>query len=111
MITVVNKYAHIASANDVNIMRPSPLGNPFSHKHGTLASYQVSTRQEAVAAYKKHLVSEINLRNPAILKALKNIQQLSEAGSVNLVCCCKPLACHGDVIKELIESNLYQFNV
>jgi hypothetical protein len=31
---------------DVYIGRPSPWGNPFSHKQGTLAQFQVASREE-----------------------------------------------------------------
>jgi len=31
---------------------------------------------------------------------------MAKTGDVNLVCFCKPKACHGDIIKKLIEEKL-----
>lgn len=74
------------------IGRPSPWGNPFSHKEGTLAKYKVATREEAVAKYKEWL-----LNNPVLLAQLPQLR-----GKI-LGCWCKPLSCHGDVLVELID--------
>ena len=81
---------------DVYIGRPSKWGNPFTHKRDgkTLAKYVVGSREEAVEAYRewitngdgKHLIND--------LRELKNKV---------LGCWCKPLACHGDVLDELVE--------
>ena len=77
---------------DVYIGRPSKWGNPFSHKEGTLAKYKVDTREEAVEKYREYI-----LDNPVLLDALHELK-----GKV-LGCWCKPLACHGDILIELIE--------
>ncbi len=98
MITVVNKRAHTPTAHDVYIGRPSALGNPFSHKEGTLAQHKVATREEAVARYREWLDEKIRTEDPAVMAALKAIQKDSV-----LVCWCKPAACHGDVIAEALQ--------
>ena len=81
---------------DEYIGRPSKWGNPFTHKQDgkTLAKYVVSTREEAVEAYRtwitegegKHLLSH-----------------LSELEGKVLGCWCAPLACHGEVLLDLID--------
>lgn len=56
------------SEYNIYIGRPSKWGNPFSHKPGTLATYKVETRQQAIAAYKqwittgagKHLLNDLH---------------------------------------------------
>lgn len=70
---------------DVYIGRPSIWGNPFSiGKDGT--------RTEVIEKYRAYILS-----NPALLK------QLSELRGKTLGCWCKPHACHGDVLVELLE--------
>ena len=81
--TVVNKYHKIPY--DVNIMRPSVWGNPYSHMEGTLAEYKVDTREEAVANYKSYLLGSEIL-----------INKLPELIGKILCCVCKPKSCHGD---------------
>lgn len=79
------------SSYDVYIGRPSKWGNPYSHLLGTQAEFMVSTREEAIAKYKDYL-----LNNHELMKALPELQ-----GKV-LGCWCKPKACHGDVLVELL---------
>jgi DNA modification methylase len=81
--TVVNRYH--GTAFDVNIMRPGPWGNPF--KNGT--------REENVSRYRAwlHAPEQAGLRERA---------RLELRGKV-LACCCKPLACHGDVLAAYVD--------
>lgn len=93
---VVNKYdrSRKTTTNDVNIMRPTIFGNPFSHMANTVAQYRVATRDEAINAYRQWLGKEIKeVRNTELIAALRAIPD-----DATLVCCCKPLGCHGDVI-------------
>ena len=70
---------------DVYIGRPSKWGNPFSEgKDGT--------RAEVIKKYHKYMLSNNEL-----------LGQLDELDGKVLGCWCKPLACHGDVLVELIE--------
>jgi hypothetical protein len=80
---------------DVYIGRPSPWGNPFSHKEGTLAKFKVGTRDEAVDQYREWLLS-----NPELLK------KLPELKNKVLACWCSPLRCHGDVLSELANQDV-----
>ncbi len=87
---VVNKYHKIPY--DVYIGRGSIFGNPFSHMDNTKAQYKVATREEAVERYREWIMTQ-----PQILNKLPELK-----GKV-LGCFCKPRACHGDVLVELIE--------
>lgn len=78
---------------DVYIGRPSKWGNPFSHKEGTLATYKVKDRQEAIDRYREWIQTQ-----PQLLASLKELE-----GKV-LGCWCKPQACHGDVLVELLDN-------
>lgn len=70
---------------DVYIGRPSKWGNPYQiGVHGT--------REEVIQKYR-----EMILGNKKLLAALPELR-----GKV-LGCWCYPLACHGDVLVELLE--------
>jgi hypothetical protein len=84
--TVVNIYDASRPAHDVCIMRPGRWGNPFHVRAGI-------TREEAIKSYRKWLLS----RSDLIAAARRELR-----GKV-LGCCCKPLACHGDVIAEIVD--------
>lgn len=75
---------------DIYIGRPSPWGNPFTHKNGTIAKYKVGSRDEAVKAYKEWILTQ-----PELLARLPELK-----GKV-LGCWCKPQACHGDILLEM----------
>ncbi len=78
---------------DIYIGRGSKWGNPFSHKDGTMARFKVSSRSEAVDSYREWIKTQPNLMN-----------DLPELKDKTLGCWCKPQACHGDVLKELVDS-------
>ena len=88
--TVVNRRME---PFDVYIGRPSEWGNPFSHVGGTKAEYYVKDRETAIRLFKEAAVATL-LSNPNWLEPLRNKR---------LGCWCKPLACHGDVIVELLD--------
>lgn len=82
---VLNKYRDRITTNAVNIMRPSKWGNPFViGKDGT--------RQEVIAKYAEWIETQ-----PKLLASLHELK------GRDLVCCCKPEACHGDVLLKLVE--------
>ena len=85
--TVVNKRFEPC---DVYIGRPSIFGNPFSEKkYG---------RQTCIAMYKDYFEQRI-AEEPAFREAVLELR------GKRLGCWCKPLACHGDIIKEWLENN------
>jgi hypothetical protein len=79
---------------DIYIGRPSRYGNPFSHKKGTQAEFLVSSREEAIAAFREWIT------NGDGMHLLDDIHELKNK---TLGCWCKPLACHGDVLAELAD--------
>lgn len=108
MITVVNKYKHAPTRNDVYIGRGSILGNPFTSikDRKTKASVVCDSREESVEKYKQHLIESIETKVKPITDELNRIFKLAKEDDVNLVCYCSPKLCHGDVIKEILESKL-----
>ena len=81
--TVVN---HHVDNYDVYIGRPSKWGNPYSiGKDGN--------RSEVIAKYRKYILGNQELLN-----------DLHELEGKVLGCWCKPKACHGDVIAELVNN-------
>ena len=54
VLNVVNKRTHVTKVGTVDVYcgRGSVLGNPFSHKEGTKATFVVESRDEAVEAYR-----------------------------------------------------------
>ena len=82
----VTNYHAEKGVKGVWIMRPAALGNPF--KIG-----RDGTRLQVIAKFERHA------RADARMKYL--ISQLREDDI--LICCCKPAACHGDVIVKLWE--------
>ena len=74
--------------NDVYIGRGSKWGNPYRiGVHGS--------RDEVIAKYRDYLESNEHLK-----------RSLPELRDKNLVCYCKPKACHGDVLLEKVEEVL-----
>lgn len=80
---VVNKYH---SDFDVNIQRGTMWGNPHKDK----------SREENIAAFRVDFISKIRSGeiNKYHLETLRNMR---------LGCTCKPKACHGDIIAELVN--------
>ncbi|MBP0008066.1 DUF4326 domain-containing protein [Roseofilum sp. Belize Diploria] len=105
-ITVTNgKTSGFHGANKIYIGRNNPkyrlyggnqLANPYKiGKDGT--------REECIAKYKEWLWQCIKAENQIILKTLEMIKQRAETEDIELVCWCKPLACHGDILKSCLE--------
>lgn len=83
MKTTVVNVKH--DAYDLKIMRGTPWGNPFIiGVHGT--------REQVIARYREWVVKQKHL-----------MDKLHELRGKRLGCCCKPLACHGDILVELCE--------
>ena len=92
---VLNKRTCVQGYHTHYIGRPSKWGNPFSHlDQKTLAAFKVATREEAVASYREWI---LNGDGSYLL------DDLDELRDKDLVCWCAPEACHGDVLKELVE--------
>ena len=87
MTKVVNKYRE---AYDVYIGRPSQFGNPFSVKE--------YGREGCIEKYKEYFYKRIK-------EDVKFKEEVLKLKDKVLGCFCKPLACHGDVIKEYLDNN------
>ena len=107
MINVVNKRYHKSTPLDVPIHRGFALGNPWTHIKGeTKALYQCETREESIEKYKVWFDEQIASKNQEVLDVLRKIYKMAKVGDVNLVCYCFPLKCHGQIIKNYVESYL-----
>ncbi len=97
---VVNKHTHTPTDKDVYIGRPSIFGNPFTHLTGaTKAVYLLSSREACLREYHQWLYRNIDpnadgmMYNQALVDAI-----LALPDDAVLVCWCKPLTCHGDIL-------------
>jgi hypothetical protein len=102
MIEIVNRKTgeyHDA----VYVGRGSPLGNPFSHKSGTMAEFQVETRDEAVEKYRQWLAGQLREGGWAALTFHELVQFYKDFGYLKLACWCVPKRCHAEVIAEMVK--------
>lgn len=109
-VEVINTHHLKGKKEGEYIGRGSPLGNPYSHQEGTTALYKVATREEAIEKYRIWLHEQIEKHNFKVIEELDRLtyKAISE-GSLKLRCYCKPLDCHGDVIKEYLEGAIERF--
>ena len=97
MPRVLNGRTDLIPADAVYVGRPSKWGNPWriGEKHPT--DGHKLTRQEVLEMYQRAL--------PIMLSARRDdgslILDLSELRGKDLVCWCKPLPCHADILLEL----------
>lgn len=66
-------------------LKGSKWGNPY--KEG-----RDGTRQEILIKYREHITNSPEL-----------LADLHELKGKKLACWCKPLGCHGDILKELVQ--------
>jgi len=78
---VLNKYKDAIPSNAVWIMRPGKWGNPF-------AIGKDGDRAEVIAKYEKWFSA-----NKSMVRDARR-----ELAGRDLVCCCSPQVCHGDVL-------------
>lgn len=77
----------------------SALANPFKTKEHTIEAHN-----RVVAEYRAWLWERIKEGNPAVCNELNGLLNAYNWGcEIKLACWCKPLPCHGDVIKACIE--------
>lgn len=76
-----------AQPGDVFIDRETIWGNPY-------VIGRDGTRKECIAKYRKMLTTNREL-----------MAQIETLRGKRLVCWCKPDACHGDVLVDLLETN------
>jgi hypothetical protein len=118
VIHVVSKHWYVSQnpAQEFYIGRGSVLGNrATSIQNGsTKAEVICQTPEESITWFSQWLHVQLAEKDPSVCQQLNRIYQAAKQGDVYLICFCKkaPQAkppqkpCHGDVIKELIESKL-----
>lgn len=84
MIKVVNKNKE---EFDVYIGRGSKWGNPF-------VIGMSGSRKQVINMYREYILSKPEL-----------LEDLHELKGKRLGCYCKPLPCHGDILKELADAS------
>ena len=106
MIRVINKYKESKKEGEVgiNIMRGTPLGNPFIMQDNSDAE-----RDRVCDQYRAWISEKYKDETSEQYKEIQRIVEiLSKGYNVALICCCKPKRCHGDVIlvglKNLIKT-------
>lgn len=109
MIYVYNRKVETHNGpNNFYIGRGSVLGNPYTHitDKKTKALYQAKDRDDAIEKY-SHYFDLMYGSNIAFTKEIDKIYEVYKSGvDVYLECYCYPLRCHGDIIKEKLESRL-----
>lgn len=86
---VLNYKTDAVGPGAINIMRPHRFSNPYPIT-------RQATRSHVINLYARWLVGE--------LKAGRiSIYDLAELKGKDLVCCCKPLRCHGDILEAVAE--------
>lgn len=108
MIYVYNRRIETHNKNDFYIGRGSVLGNPYSHikDRKTKAIYEAKDRNDAIDKY-SYYFDLMYGSNKTFTQAIDEIYEVYKSGDdVFLGCFCKPLRCHGDVIKEKLEKRL-----
>jgi hypothetical protein len=83
-VRILNKSTDCIPDDAVYIGRPSKWGNPF------ILGID-GTRSTVISMYREYLQNSVLLGD------------LNELVGHDLVCWCKPLACHGDVLCALVE--------
>lgn len=108
MIKVIHKKDTDKYKNVIYIGRGSNLGNPYTSikNRETLAEFTVDSRVESVECFRKYLNDCIEIRDEKACDELNQIYKLAIKEGVFLSCFCKPKSCHGDIIKEIVESKI-----
>jgi hypothetical protein len=97
MPQVLNRYKSWIPPEAVYVGRPTKFGNPFTHQPAgtTLAQFIVKDRNASVDSYEAWLLAQ-----PELVAAVKE-----ELKGKDLVCYCKPMRCHGDVLLRIANED------
>lgn len=83
----------------IYIGRPSPLGNPFIMR-------SEEDRHNVVEQYRNALYFRPDLLPEGALEAVQELCLRHHKGeTLKLGCYCSPKECHGDILKEYIETS------
>lgn len=102
-ITILNKHQLKCEPVDaIYIGRGSPLGNPFPVKYFGLGT--------CIEMYKEWLTDRIRAQTPEVIDELDRIAfNVIDKGQATLLCFCKPNACHGDYIAEVVLDKVKEY--
>jgi hypothetical protein len=108
MIKVIHKKDADKYDNVFYVGRGSALGNPYTsiQDRQTQAEFVVDSRKESIQCFKDYLLKKIEEKDDKICVTMNEIYTSALKGDVYLACYCKPKSCHGDVIKEIVESKI-----
>ena len=103
-IRILNKSKDKYTIDDTYIGRGSVLGNPYTHLPlgSTAAEIQVESREKAIEMYREYVIYKIKHDTKFRTAMIRLVGTILKGEDVNLVCYCKPKACHGDVIKDFV---------
>jgi len=110
MITVVNHHKTNIQSLQANVQdkvldvmksHGSVLGNP-NYNNKTMPLH------ENLNKYLAWLREEYNKRGEVFAELMKVVNWEKGGKNIYLVCCCKPKACHGDIIKDAAEAVVKQ---
>jgi Domain of unknown function (DUF4326) len=110
-ITLLNKYHLDCPDQSLNfeIMRPSPLGNPYHLK--SKQHPKGYTRDEVCDFFERDLKQQIRSRGTdpetevqgyAFFELIKLAKLVREGKQITITCCCKPKRCHGESIVRAV---------
>lgn len=110
MIKVINKHdpEEITIGEGVYVGRGTPLGNPYGCNIS--AEIIVSSRKEAINKYRDWINNKIIVKDKAVCNELNKLYKIAMTNDLTLVCSCKPLDCHADIIKKILEEKLNDRN-
>ncbi len=94
--TKTDKYIYIGRYNKSINANKSLLANPYKIN-------SLNSRESVLQKYKEWLFKNIEMKTQ-VYDYLCYLQKLSKTQDIVLGCWCKPLDCHGDIIKEIIEN-------
>lgn len=100
MPKVLNKYHGKVPADAISIMRPSIWGNPWSWQPFAKAQYRVKTRAEAIIAHRLWFLTSDDAEAIELRRRARLLPSEGGLRGADIVCCCHPLPCHGDVLIE-----------
>lgn len=99
MMAVLNYHYVGHPEGAVNIMRPSKWGVPWR-----IARWAAKGERDVMLSlYRSHI--QLMLTSGEV-----TLEELAELYGRDLVCCCKPAACHGDILEEAAEWAWRQIN-
>jgi len=97
----MTRRVHISQPHDQYCGRPSPYGNPYSHKENTLAKFKTSSKKESIQKFKEQLDSDLELQ-----------KLVWELKGKTLSCFCKEdESCHVDCIIEFLHRDTTLENI